>query len=171
MPIETVQVKQPKYEKVYKCDILFKEIRQDQVACQIDRWVISKEGWDRLPKDFHRKNLLRRLIYANGHEKGGFTPELLYKGVWVLVYDPEKYQGSWLTNKSYDWWHAEGKQFEANPKVDFSDRKRYYLLNSVEVATKFATSYKNHNKWFYIFENGKLVREIKTKHEVINHGT
>jgi hypothetical protein len=136
----TTRKKVAKADKTYVCDILYKEIKAEDVLYTFNNILVaSREAVERLPEAFRSEEMVGRLMFAIGSYDSGFMPEMLHTGVWVFT-------GSQLVT--------------SDKRTDVRFGLKQPKLDTVaEAMAHIAARYKDHDLFdFEVFENGVLVR-------------
>ena len=81
--------------KKVTCDILFKRIKESDIAVQCGLHCASKEAISLLPKAIQeREDLQIGVLMGCAHKKNNFHPSLMHKGWWLLVNRDPNWSGS-----------------------------------------------------------------------------
>lgn len=157
-------------EKTYTCDILFKEIKPEEVMRLVNKkYVISLEAFLLLPLDIQTNTrLLDAVCWGCGTKHSGFRPEEMKVGIWVIRVPPDDRKidscsDVHLTNcRGLTGWRGDTAWLLADKEATDSQ-----LLNSVQDAVNMIGGTKYHSSEWFIFENGKLVRRLVSKTRMV----
>ena len=135
------------------CDILFKEIREEDIFREFGMFIVSREAADRLPRAVaENDDFLKTVVQKCGGGHGGFTPELMHRGVWLI-------RTTWHNNLIH-----------ACPDTSFGT----YYPELTSVTAAFDVVRRRHvsdceNSTYHVLEDGRLAGRLFGKVEIYMH--